>query len=211
MADVALANRIAHDVLGRSLDELPPQTRRLLTLIDGYVGVECKRQGLKRADHRFARRTLREAIGWGDTQLRLHLERLVELEYLIARREGAGGRFTYELAYELAPETADKQRARVAGLIDVAELEALAGQAKAASTAQKSRGSDPQVAGRSRGDSGPVAGMSRAGASADKPASMRVVALNPDDEAQTHCSGLNGIGTPYPHGASPLAAVAAGA
>ena len=211
LADIELANEIAHDVLGRSLDELPPQTRRLLTLIDGYVGVECKRQGLKRADHRFARRTLREAIGWGDTQLRLHLERLVELEYLIARREGAGGRFTYELAYELAPETADKQRARVAGLIDVAELEALAGQAKAASTAQKSRGSDPQVAGRSRGDSGPVAGMSRAGASADKPASMRVVALNPDDEAQTHCSGLNGIGTPYPHGASPLAAVAAGA
>ena len=28
--DIALANRIAHEVLGRTLDELPPQTRRLL-------------------------------------------------------------------------------------------------------------------------------------------------------------------------------------
>jgi DNA primase len=31
--DIATANRLAHEVLGRSLDELPPQTRRLLLLI----------------------------------------------------------------------------------------------------------------------------------------------------------------------------------
>jgi DNA primase len=29
-ADIALANRLAHEVLGRSLDELPPQTRQVL-------------------------------------------------------------------------------------------------------------------------------------------------------------------------------------
>ena len=81
LADIELANRIAHDVLGRSLDELPPQTRRLLKLIDGHVGAECQRQAIRHSDYRFARRTLREAIAWGDTQLRLHLERLVELEY----------------------------------------------------------------------------------------------------------------------------------
>ncbi len=44
LADIELANEIAHDVLGRSLDELPPQTRRLLKLIDGHVGAECHRQ-----------------------------------------------------------------------------------------------------------------------------------------------------------------------
>src|SRR3546814_4952131 len=33
--DIALANGLAHDVLGRTLDELPPQTRRLLTAIHG--------------------------------------------------------------------------------------------------------------------------------------------------------------------------------
>ncbi len=35
--DIATAQRLAHDVLGRSLDELPPQTRRLLGLIDELV------------------------------------------------------------------------------------------------------------------------------------------------------------------------------
>ena len=210
LADIELANAIAHDVLGRSLDELPPQTRRLLQLIDGHVGAECQRQAIRRADYRFTRRTLREAIAWGDTQLRLHLERLVELEYLIPRRDGAGGKFTYELAYELAAESEDKQRAQVAGLIGVAELEAAMADTKTAPTALKSRGSNLQVAGRLLGDNAPVAGMSRAGASADKPASKRVADDDAEDDAKTHCSGLNGIGTPYPHAAVPLAAVAAG-
>ena len=35
--DIALANRLAHEVLGRSLDELPPQTRRVLGLIEALV------------------------------------------------------------------------------------------------------------------------------------------------------------------------------
>jgi hypothetical protein len=87
-------------VLGRSLDELPPQTRRLLTLIDQYVSAECARLAVKRADLRFSRRALREAIDWGDTQLKLHLARLVELEYLVAHRTKTGG-FDYELVYDL--------------------------------------------------------------------------------------------------------------
>ena len=33
--DIALANRLALELLGRSLDELPPQTRRLLETIKG--------------------------------------------------------------------------------------------------------------------------------------------------------------------------------
>lgn len=31
--DIVLANRLAHDILGRTLDELPPQTRGLLELL----------------------------------------------------------------------------------------------------------------------------------------------------------------------------------
>ena len=37
VSDVALANRLASEVLGRSLDELPPQTRRLLVHLDDLV------------------------------------------------------------------------------------------------------------------------------------------------------------------------------
>lgn len=150
LADIALANRIAHDVLGRSLDELPPQTRRLLKLIDEYVRGECARLKLKRCDMRFSRRALREAIAWGDTQLRVHLERLVELEYVMPHREGPGGKYVYELAYEVGADTA---RAQVAGLLDVDTLKALVAAAEPAATAPKSRGSDPQVAGVLRGDS----------------------------------------------------------
>ncbi len=213
LADIELANEIAHDVLGRSLDELPPQTRRLLTLIDSHVGAECQRQAIRRSEYRFARRTLREAIAWGDTQLRLHLERLVELEYLIPRRDGAGGKFTYELAYELAGADDDKPRAQVAGLITPAALQALANTAAmATTTASKSRGADPQVAGRLRGDSGPFAGMSRGDASADKPVSTRVPAKDADDEAEQHFQPAAHSRTSYTNGTdAPSLAAAAGA
>jgi hypothetical protein len=40
-SDIEMANRLAHEVLGRSLDELPPQTRRLLMLIDEMVRADC--------------------------------------------------------------------------------------------------------------------------------------------------------------------------
>jgi hypothetical protein len=214
LADIELANEIAHDVLGRSLDELPPQTRRLLQLIDGHVGAECQRLGLRRSEYRFARRTLREAIAWGDTQLRLHLERLVELEYLIPRRDGAGGKFTYELAYELAPQGDDKPRARVACLIEPAALKALVTEAStpsaATATVAKSRGADPQVAGRLRGDSGPVAGKSRGAASSDKPASMRVAAVGADDEAEQHFQPAPRPRTSYTNGAETPSLAAAG-
>ena len=68
-------------MLGRSLDELPPQTRRLLTLVDAFVGAECERQAIDRSDFRFSRRQVREVTRWGETQLRIHLDRLVALEY----------------------------------------------------------------------------------------------------------------------------------
>ena len=194
LADIELANRIAHDVLGRSLDELPPQTRRLLKLIDGFVAAECVRLAIKRCDLRFSRRTLREAIAWGDTQLRLHLARLVDLEYLLTRREGAGGQYVYELVYAVCDET----RAQVAGLIDLAALEALANAAKSAATTPKSRGLPSEVAGRSRGGSGPGAGRSRGDGFPHNPPSIRLPDDLPEPDAKTHCSRSNGKSASYP-------------
>lgn len=211
LTDIELANRIAHDVLGRSLDELPPQTRRLLRLIDAHVGTECERQAIRRSDVRFSRRALREAIAWGDTQLRLHLERLVELEYVLTHREGPGGKYVYELAYEVK----DDARAQVAGLIDADALAALAAQNPAPTTA-KSRGQTPEVAGPSdelagqvRGSSGPVAAKSRGGESAAKPASTRVAADPPGADAEMHCSPPTRKRTSYRHSAAVAAGVPA--
>jgi hypothetical protein len=100
LADIAAANRLTHEVLGSSLDALPPQTRRLLGLIAGMVNERVTTRAIARADIRFTRRELREATGWGDTQLKLHLGRLAELEYLLIHRAGRGQGFVYELLYD---------------------------------------------------------------------------------------------------------------
>jgi len=117
--DIALANELAHEVLGRTLDELPPQTRRLLALVVEHVSRECAVREMKRADYRFSRRSLRETTRWGDTQLKIHLARLVELEYLIVHRGGRGQSFEYELVFD--GELAGDAR-HASGLIDVAAL-----------------------------------------------------------------------------------------
>jgi DNA primase len=117
--DIALANALAHEVLGRTLDELPPQTRQLLSLVLSRVEDECAAQSIRRTDYRFSRRQIREATKWGDTQLKIHLARLVELEYLLIHRGGRGQSFEYELLYDGA---AQSPAAHVSGLIDVAAL-----------------------------------------------------------------------------------------
>jgi hypothetical protein len=37
------------------------------------LGAQCRAQGTVRADFRFTRRELRDAVHWGDTQLKVHL------------------------------------------------------------------------------------------------------------------------------------------
>jgi len=193
--DIALANRIAHDVLGRSLDELPPQTRRLLKLLDRHVAAECQRQHLKRADVRFTRRALREAIHWGDTQLKVHLGRLAELEYLVAHRTRANG-FEYELVYDTV---ADDDQLRFPGLID---LDALAYAYDAARSGQNAARSAP-----GRGLVGQEAGGGRGNESPAKPAAIRVNEESSDATPKTPVYKGNGKSPPYPHvPAVPLAA-----
>jgi DNA primase len=98
--DIAIANKLAHEVLGRSLDELPPQTRRLLGLLEMQVATECERLKMARSDFRFSRREARERTGWSYEQLRVHLGRLVEFEYLLVHRGSRGQSFVYELSFD---------------------------------------------------------------------------------------------------------------
>jgi len=85
--DIEAANRIAPEVLGRSLDELPPQTRRLLESIKTLVRAKMKSESIEQRLSIFSRRELREFTGWSETQTRLHLERLEAMEY-VHRRGG---------------------------------------------------------------------------------------------------------------------------
>jgi DNA primase catalytic core len=122
LEDIALANQLAHEVLGRTLDELPPQTRRLLTLLVERVAQECRAQHIRRADYRFSRRAVREHTRWGDTQLKIHLARLVELEYLLIHRGGRGQSFEYELVFDGPADGMAQSLSHVSGLIDVEAL-----------------------------------------------------------------------------------------
>jgi hypothetical protein len=117
--DIGAANAIAHEVLGHSLDELPPQTRRLLGAIVEHVQAESTRQAIRRGDVRFTRKALRVATGWGDTQLKVHLARLVDLEFVIAHRAERGQGYVYELLYDGDAHAA----VHLSGLIDLSALQ----------------------------------------------------------------------------------------
>jgi DNA primase len=58
------------------------------------------RHGTEASEFRFTRRDVREATSWGDTQLKVHLARLVELEYVLAHRGLRGLTHEYELRYD---------------------------------------------------------------------------------------------------------------
>ncbi len=100
-ADVKLAWELANHVLMRSLDDVQAPTRRLLLVIDKMVTSECERLQVERLDYRFTRATVRQFSGWSDSQLKTHLHRLEELEYLALHRGAPGQNFVYALNFEM--------------------------------------------------------------------------------------------------------------
>jgi hypothetical protein len=99
MEDITLANRLMAEILGRSLDELSPQTRRCLLLLEEYVLDQCQRKDIGQKDSRFSRREFRESIGWSDFQVRMHLSKLVAMEYVLVHHGKQGRSYLYELIY----------------------------------------------------------------------------------------------------------------
>lgn len=115
--DIEAANRLAHDVLGRSLDELPPQTRRLLGLVHDMVCAHCEAHAIDPHAYHFSRKAVREATHLSDTQLKLHLHRLVDMDYLVVHKQGH--RYLYELLYD---GEGNEGQPFMMGLVDVATL-----------------------------------------------------------------------------------------
>ena len=96
-SDVALATRLLGTLGLVGVHELPPQTLNVLGLISAYVAT------LSAAERTFSRRELREALGLGDTQLKVHVRRLLDAELLVARRAPSGKGLVYELACTFDP------------------------------------------------------------------------------------------------------------
>jgi hypothetical protein len=194
-ADIAAANRLAHAIMGATLDELPPQTRRLLSLIDAMAGAMCAANNVARGELRFTRRDVREATGWGLTQLKAHLRRLEELEYLIVHREH--GRFVYELMYD--GEGADGAPF-VMGLIDAAMLETHAYDANRSAPNGGRSGQNGNRSGPGRAEVGPVSGGSRGAEIAESESTATLCDDEREEHAKTRVAGRTNGGTvPYLH------------
>jgi len=119
LTDIETANRLAAEVLGHTLDELPPQTRRFLLSLDALVGEIARTTVTARSEIRFTARQAREHSGWRGTQVKIHLARLVEEEYVLIHRGSRGQSFVYELLW--SGEGADGTPFLM-GLLDVERL-----------------------------------------------------------------------------------------
>ena len=194
LSDIELANELAHEVLGRTLDELPPQTRRLLSLIHEMVMSRCKVGNMSQSDYRFSRREVREHTNWGNTQLKVHLQRLEELEYLIVHRGGRGQSIVYELTYggegnEGAPF--------MMGLIDIECLSHGYDEKKSGVIEEKSGSSRPQV--------GPKSGGGRVGKNGCKPSNSKVLKEPKANQSKNRSTKAKNNGASYRSGISELA------
>ena len=197
LADIERANQLAHEVLGRSLDELPPQTRRLLGQIVVHVGARAQAQGGRVSDVRFTRGELRGATGASDTQLKVHLARLAELEYLLVHRVQRGQGFEYELLYDGDAHAAS----HLSGLIDVQALQ-INGY-----DMQRS-GSEVQWSAPGRGVAGPVSAGGRTTETAATPALERLTVELSDQMEKPRMGGAAAQILSYPKATTSLAAVA---
>jgi hypothetical protein len=145
--DIEAANKIAHEVLGRSLDELSPQTRRLLILLREMVNERCEKEKLTPDVCLFSRRDVRRFSGWTEFQVRTHLTKLQDMEYILPHHGGRGQSFVYELLFN----GEDDGRPQMCGLLDMPTSKTSSIEKTASSTEKKS--SSPQRASNEHGSS----------------------------------------------------------
>jgi DNA primase len=118
-SDIRLANQLAHEVLGRTLDEMPPQSRKLLLLVRDMVQALAQQQDCLASEVRFTRRDIRAYTNWSDSQLKNHCMRLTEMEYLLTH----GGSRGHLLHYELLWDGGSGEENHLCGLLNVDDNE----------------------------------------------------------------------------------------
>jgi DNA primase len=112
--DIRLANELATEILGHSLDELSrPATDLLQLLLKMTQQANGKPKGTakeKNADEPppsfvrqapgFTRRQIREFTGWSNARVHRYLQELIELEFVLMEHGRNGVLHRYRLAYE---------------------------------------------------------------------------------------------------------------
>jgi len=111
--DVKLASRLAHEILGHSLDELSRPSRNLLLELEKMVrqrlpggthGQTDREEDTSADGNRlhhisFTRRAIREFTGWSNYRVHIHLKELVEFEYVSAEADRANNTYRYRLLW----------------------------------------------------------------------------------------------------------------
>ena len=96
--DIAKADELAAAIMARSYEELPERTQFVLNVIHELQIKTCEAKAIQAKDFRFTRRELRTATGLGNTQLKLHLDRLEDLEYIVRlKRSGSNPTIVYSV------------------------------------------------------------------------------------------------------------------
>ena len=117
--DIAKANKLAGEVLGRTLDELSPPSRLLLKMVRDMVESRCKEESIDPKEYRFSRRDIREWSRWSDFQIKCHVRQLEDLEYLYSIVGKKGKEYVYELLY---PGGGEDGRPFLMGLTSIEHL-----------------------------------------------------------------------------------------
>ena len=105
--DVRLANRLAHELLGHSLDELSRPVRNLLEELEKMVRRQLEKESADTAGNSasmrrisFTRRQIREYTGWSNYRVHIHLKELAEFEYISCETDRLNNTHRYRLLYE---------------------------------------------------------------------------------------------------------------
>jgi len=117
--DIAIANELALELFGNSLDDLPPPSRELLERIVEYVKQRAVETKVETKKIEFHRRELRRALKLSEFQLRKYLRPLVDLEYLASVAGRHGQLFCYRLLYDGEGESSGRF---IPGLKDVEQI-----------------------------------------------------------------------------------------
>jgi hypothetical protein len=127
LADIEKANEIAAEVLGRSLDELSPSSRKLLILIKDMSEQKTEKG---REEITFTRRDIREFSSWSDFQVKTHIKQLEELEYIYSITGRKGREYVYELIYQGSGAENNDSNANKKFMIGLADMEEVKSKAK---------------------------------------------------------------------------------
>ncbi len=117
LSDIALANELAEEILGKAMDELAPPVRGMFDAITKACREKAAELKIKTEDVQLTRREIREMTAWSDWQVRMYCQKLVEMEYLFAVVAANGKPAVYQLARD-----EESQTNTLRGLTSVDEL-----------------------------------------------------------------------------------------